>query len=145
MKNIPSKGHTRSEVIRDTIVLQLKLIIDGLRDLILMPVVFFAAIIGLILHREQPGRYVYRTLSYGKITEKWIGLFEEAQKDTMKPIDLKDNCLDEFITKTQTAIESKYIDADKKQKLLNKLNNTLDEINIKLNPETKLVKDEKEY
>ena len=134
MGNKDTEQHSRSEVIRDAIVLQLKLIIDGMRDLMLMPVVFFAAIAGLILHREQPGRYMYRVLSYGKVSEKWIGLFEEASKDTMEPVDLKDNCLDKLLKKTQSAIESKYIDEEKKQKLMDKLNNTLDEINTKLNP-----------
>jgi len=144
MENKKIQQHSRSEVIRDTIVLQLKLIVDGLRDLMLMPVVLFAAIAGLILHREQPGRYIYRVLSYGKISEKWIGLFDEASKDTMEPVDLKNNCLDEILKKTQNAIESKYIDEEKKQKLMNKLNNTLDEINTKLNPVAKLANDESE-
>ena len=144
MGNKDTEQHSRSEVIRDTIVLQLKLIIDGIRDLLLMPVVFFATIAGLILHREQPGRYMYRVLSYGKISEKWIGLFDEASKDTMEPVDLKDNCLDEILKKTQSAIESKYIDEEKKQKLMDKLNNTLDEINTKLNPVATLAKDESE-
>ncbi len=144
MENTKTKQHSRSEVIRDTIVLQLKLIIDGIRDLALMPVCFFAAIAGLTLHREQPGRYLYRILSYGKTSENWIGLFDEASKDSMQPVDLKDNCLDELIKKTQSAIESKYIDEDKKQKLMDKLNNTLDEINTKLNPLSTLAKEERE-
>ena len=40
------KTHSRSEVIRDTFVLQLKLIVDGFRDLLLMPAVFFATVFG---------------------------------------------------------------------------------------------------
>ena len=131
------KQHARSEVIRDTLVIQLKLIVDGLRDLMLMPLVVFATISGLIMHSKQPGRYLYRLLSYGKATENWIGLFDEADKDVLEPLDIKDQSLDDLVKKTQTAFESKYINEEKKQKLLDKLNFALDEINIKVNPKPK--------
>ncbi|MCF6318736.1 MAG: hypothetical protein L3J83_05605 [Proteobacteria bacterium] len=131
------KQHARSEVIRDTLVIQLKLIVDGIRDLLLMPLVLLATIGGLILHNNQPGRYLYRLLSYGKASEKWIGLFDEAEKDVLEPLDLKENSFDKLVKKTQNAFESKYINEDKKQKLLDKLNLALDEINTKVNPERK--------
>ena len=131
------KQQARSEVIRDTLVIQLKLIVDGIRDLLLMPLVVIATIGGLIMHKEQPGRYLYRLLSYGKASEKWIGLFDEAEKDLMEPLDLKEHSLDILVKKTQTALESKYINEDKKKKLLDKLNFALDEINTKINPEKK--------
>ncbi len=131
------KQHARSEVIRDTLVIQLKLIVDGARDLMLMPLIVFATISGLIMHSNQPGRYLYRLLSYGKASEKWIGLFDEAEKDSLDPPDIKAQSLDDLVKKTQTAFESKYINEDKKQKLLDKLNFALDEINTKINPEKK--------
>ncbi len=142
LKQFP-KEHSRSEVIHDTIVLQLKLIVDGVRDLLLMPVAFFAAVLGLIMHKKKPGRYFYRLLNYGKISEQWIGLFEEAHKDNMEKVDLKDNSLQDLLNKTQSAIESKYLDETKKQNLLNSLNKLLDTINTKVNP-TKKGKNEEE-
>lgn len=137
MNSIKSKDHSRSEVIRDTFVLQLKLIVDGFRDLMLMPLIFIATLVGLILHKEKPGRYLYRLLNYGKATEKWIGLFEEAEKDESDPIDIKTKTFDDLIKNTQSAFESKYIDESKKEKLLTKLNHALDEINTKVNPQRK--------
>ena len=71
----------RSEVVHDTVVLQLKLIVDGFRDLLLLPVCLGAGVWGLIRHQKNPGRYLYRVLSYGKLSEKWIGLFDEADKE----------------------------------------------------------------
>ncbi len=136
-KKTDIEKHSRSEVIRDTFVLQLKLIVDGIRDLLLMPLVVFATISGLLLHKNNPGRYLYRLLSYGKATEKWIGLFDEAEKDSMQPLDIKEQSLDDLIKKTQSAFESKYVDETKKVKLLSKLNSALDEINTKINPEKK--------
>ncbi len=130
---MPESLNSRKEVVRDTIVLQLKLIVDGLRDLALMPLCFFAALIGLILHRERPGRYLYRILSYGRLSEKWIGLFDDATKDQMEPIKYEGGNFDEMIVKTQTAFESKYVDPEKKDLLLKKLNEALNDINGKIN------------
>ena len=118
-------------------VLQLKLIVDGLRDLMLMPLVLIASLAGLIMHKTSPGRYLYRLLSYGKASESWIGLFDEAEKDQMDPVDLNNSSFEDLIKKTQTAFESKYINDEKKQKLVAKLNGALDELNSKVNPEKK--------
>ncbi len=129
----PEDLNSRSELVRDTIVLQLKLIVDGLRDLALMPLCFFAALFGLIAHREKPGRYMYRILSYGKLSEKWIGLFDDASKDKMAPIQWEGKNFDDLIVRTQTAFESKYVDPEKKDLLVKKLNEALNDINGKIN------------
>ena len=132
-----SQSNSRTEVVRDTIVLQLKLIVDGLRDLALMPLCFFAALFGLIVHKEKPGRYMYRILSYGRFSEQWIGLFDDAQKDEMQPIEWEGKNFDDLIVKTQAAFESKYIDPEKKDLLVKKMNDALNEINGKINQKKK--------
>ncbi len=137
----PENLNSRTEVVRDTIVLQLKLIVDGLRDLALMPLCFFAAIFGLIKHKERPGRYVYRILSYGKLSEKWIGLFDDASKDQMAPIKYEGKNFDDLLVKTQTAFESKYVDPEKKDLLVKKLNEALNDINGKLSSKKPTAKD----
>ena len=137
MKKDTTSTQSRSEVIYDTFVLQLKLLVDGVRDLMLMPLVLVASLLGLIMHTKNPGRYLYRLLSYGKASEDWIGLFDEAEKDQLDPVDLKHKSFEDLIKKTQTAFESKYVNDEKKQKLVAKLNGALDELNIKINPEKK--------
>lgn len=124
----------RAEVVRDTLVLQLKLIVDGVRDLALMPVCMGASILGLVRHQRNPGRYLYRVLSYGKLTEKWIGLFDEASKDKYPPLDYDEKKFDDLLNKTQKAFESKYIDPEKKAQLVAKLDLALNEVNGKLSP-----------
>lgn len=135
-ENTPkAENNQRSEVIRDTLVLQLKLIVDGFRDLALMPICLVASLFGLIKHKKDPGRYLYRVLSYGRATERWIGLFDEAQKDKMSPIEYEGSKFDDLVAKTQTAFESKYIDPKRKEQLVEKLNAALNDINGKLSPE----------
>lgn len=127
------QANPRTELVRDTIVLQLKLIVDGIRDLALMPICLFATIFGLIVHRERPGRYTYRILSYGRLSEKWIGLFDDAEKDQLGPLEYEGEKFDDIIVKAQNAFESKYVDPDKKDFLVKKLNDALNDINGKIN------------
>ena len=125
--------NSRTELVRDTIVLQLKLIVDGIRDLALMPICLFATLFGLIVHRERPGRYTYRILSYGRLSEKWIGLFDDAEKDQMGPLEYEGEKFDDIVIKAQNAFESKYVDPEKKDLLVKKLNAALNDINGKVN------------
>lgn len=129
-----ASSHQRNEVIHDTVVLQLKLIVDGFRDLLLLPVCLVAGVWGLIRHQKNPGRYLYRVLSYGRLSEKWIGLFDEADKDIYPPLDYEDKKFHDLLQKTQDAFESKYVDPAKKEQLMDKLNGALNEINGKLKP-----------
>lgn len=68
--------HSHRDFGRDAIVFQGKLLLDGLRDVILFPVSLAAAAIDLIKRDDSPGRRFYDVLHLGKQTEQWIGLFD---------------------------------------------------------------------
>lgn len=70
----PSK---RGALIRKVIVFQLKLAVDGLRDLVLLPVSMFAAIIGLLRGGDEPDKELNQVMDYGRQTEQWIDLFDQ--------------------------------------------------------------------
>ncbi len=70
----------RQKFIRDAVVFQGKLIVDGLRDIILFPVALVAAGIDLIKREETPGRRFYDVVHFGQQTEQWIDLFEAAAR-----------------------------------------------------------------
>lgn len=66
----------RWTLVRDIAVLQVKLIVDGLRDLILVPASLVAGIISLASGRDgRPGDQFYQLLGMGKQSERWINLF----------------------------------------------------------------------
>ncbi len=63
-------------LIRDAGVLQIKLVADGLRDLVLVPASIVAAILSLAsAHDGVAGPHFYRLLKLGKRSERWIDLF----------------------------------------------------------------------
>ena len=65
----------RIELMRETAVLQLKLLADGLRDAALIPISLLAAIIGLIRGGEEPDREYRQVIKLGRRSERWINLF----------------------------------------------------------------------
>ena len=71
----PHSGASRWELIRDIAVFQLKVGVDALRDLALVPVSLVAGAVDLIRGGERPGKLFYDVLDAGRRTENWINLF----------------------------------------------------------------------
>ncbi len=67
---------SRWRLIRDVGVLQVKLLVDGFRDLMLVPASLVVGVVSLASSRNgQPGAQFYQLLEWGKQTERWIDLF----------------------------------------------------------------------
>ncbi len=71
----PPTYESRWQLLRDMLVFQLKLFIDGLRDVILLPISLVAGVGGLLLQRDDPGRWFNKVLVWGRQSEAWINLF----------------------------------------------------------------------
>ncbi len=77
----------RSRLIIDLLVFQLKLGLDGARDLFLSPVAIFAALLGLIFAGDKPGKHFYALMRWGHKSDVWISLFSayrESEATTHK-------------------------------------------------------------
>lgn len=68
----------RWTLIRDIVVFQVKLLFDGLRDLLLVPVSIGAGIVSLLKSGDGPGSEFYDLLRLGRRSERWINLFGAA-------------------------------------------------------------------
>ena len=79
MNDIPQtrpESSPRWILARDIAVLQVKLLVDGLRDLLLVPASLTAGLISLFSSENgRPAPYFYQLLDLGKQTERWINLF----------------------------------------------------------------------
>ena len=65
----------RLQLARDTAILQLKLLVDGLRDAMLIPISLLAALLGFVRGGEESDREFLRVLKLGRRSERWINLF----------------------------------------------------------------------
>jgi hypothetical protein len=101
-------------LIRDVAVLQAKLIVDGLRDLVLVPASLVAGLISLASGRDgRPGAQFYHLLSMGKQSEQWINLFgamKNAPPDLDLPQPFPDTDMDEIVGR----IEAIVVDEEKR-------------------------------
>lgn len=70
----------RWDLIRDVAVFQVKLVVDGVRDVILVPLSLIAGMISLLSGPNgKNGMKFYELLGFGKHTEEWINLFGAEQ------------------------------------------------------------------
>jgi hypothetical protein len=66
----------RGALLRRLVVFQIKLALDGLRDLLLSPVSVVAVVVGIVAGGDAPDRPFRRLLAFGRRTDRWIDLFE---------------------------------------------------------------------
>ena len=64
---------------RDVVVFQLKMLLDNVRDLVLMPVSLVAALIDLILRGEREGARFYKVLRWGAHSEDVIDVYSAIE------------------------------------------------------------------
>jgi hypothetical protein len=67
------------QLLRDVLAFQVKLAMDGLRDVLLSPISIGTAIYGLIVHPENPGKEFNRLLNFGRQSDVWINLFGASE------------------------------------------------------------------
>ncbi len=66
----------RWQFFRDVLVFQIKLALDAMRDVILVPISIGAALLDLVSSDERTGQSFYRVFAMGRRTDIWINLFD---------------------------------------------------------------------
>ena len=99
----------RWTLIRDLLVLQLKLVVDGLRDFILVPISLIIGIISLLKPGNSKGSEFYELLRTGRRSERWINLFGAAER-VYGPSITDDRFPAEDIDKMVSRVESFVVD-----------------------------------
>ena len=95
----------RFTLIRETAILQLKLIADGFRDALLIPVSLLAALIGLLRGGEDCDREYRRVIKLGRRSERWINLFGHQQ-----PLGLSHpaGSMDKILSQVEAVVMDQY-------------------------------------
>lgn len=106
-------GVDRWTLIRDIAVLQVKLVIDGLRDIVLVPVSLVAGLISLVKGGEKSSSEFYDLLKIGRRSESWINLFGAAER-VHGPASEDDRLLPGDIDTLVSRVESFVVDEYKK-------------------------------
>lgn len=75
-----TKARTRWVILRDLLIFQIKLMLDGAKDLVLSPLSLFAAALDVVAPGDQPGRRFYAVMRIGEKYDNWLSLFGAADK-----------------------------------------------------------------
>ena len=102
----------RWTLLRDIGVLQVKLVVDGLRDLLLVPASLVAGIVSLFSESDgKPGLQFYRLLAWGKQTEVWIDLFgasRNAPAEIEQPPAFGEQGIDNIVERFEAFVVDEY-------------------------------------
>ena len=98
-------------LIRDIVVLQFKLIVDGLRDLILVPASLVVGIVSLFTVDDSGrGAAFYRLIALGKRSEQWIDLFGALRNapPEIRQAGWEDRSIDDIVGRVETFVVDEY-------------------------------------
>lgn len=109
-------GNERWPLIRDVLVFQGKLLVDGLRDLVLLPVSLIVGIVSIIGkgRGSPPGKEFYDLLHAARRSERWINLFGAAGNrvedgtDTAQDPSATTPDLDALVGRVETFLVEEY-------------------------------------
>lgn len=99
-------------LVRDIAVLQVKLVVDGLRDLLLVPASLIVGIVSLAKTKDgKPGPEFYSLISVGKQSERWINLFGAIKNAPPEVIDespFGDADIDDIVLRVESFVVDEY-------------------------------------
>jgi len=70
-----SSPNPRTELLRKSLTLQLKLVVDGIRDAALIPLSLLATLIGMMRGGANADSEFQQVIKLGRRSERWINLF----------------------------------------------------------------------
>ena len=81
----PKRAKTARTLLRDVLVLQVKLLLEALRDVVLSPLTLGAAALDLLLARRQAPRYFHQVMRAGERSDEWIDLWSAGRETNAAP------------------------------------------------------------
>lgn len=96
-----SKPSRRALLVRESLLFQVKLIADGFRDFLLVPISLVATLVGLLRSADDPDTEFQRVLDLGRQSEQWINLF--GQHDPLPDAGAAGS-LDSLVTRAEAVL-----------------------------------------
>ncbi len=76
------KGRSRWVLLRDLTIFQIKLLLDGVKDVVLAPLSLGAAAVDIVFPGSRPGHRFYAVMRLGEYYDQWLSLYAAADKAT---------------------------------------------------------------
>lgn len=130
--NTEATEHSRAELIRDAVFFQGKLLLDGVRDVVLVPISIVAALIDLVAGERPAGRRFYGVVQLGRRSEHWINLFGAADRSPhANRWDHGEESvrLDDLVEQVEKVVKDQYAEGGVTGSARNALNRALEVLN----------------
>jgi hypothetical protein len=105
--NSSADANSRSNVLRDVLIFQVKLWLEGFKDIVLMPLSFGAAIIDLFVREEGSRDTLYSVMKLGDRFERWVALYAALEEKDLEgdgpPVPA--NSLDELLNEAADGLD----------------------------------------
>lgn len=98
----------RTRMIRDIATLQVKLLVDGFRDLLLVPASLVLGLASLLGEGGKGDNSFYELLRLGKRSEKWINLFGALDRLDESANDSEGEDIDRMVQRVETFLVDEY-------------------------------------
>lgn len=99
----------RSNLIRDVVVFQFKLIVDGFRDLMLVPISLVAGLMSLVGGSSRKDNAFYEVMRQGKRSERLINLFGAVEAMDQDPEEDEELAgIDELASRVENFLIEEY-------------------------------------
>jgi len=115
MTLLPESDNSRPALwtlIRDIAVLQVKLVVDGVRDLVLVPTSLIAGVVSLAKTKDgKPGTEFYALVNVGKQSERWINLFgaiRNAPPELVEGRHFGNADIDDIVSRVESFVVDEY-------------------------------------
>ena len=110
-KALPAESPDRWTLVKDVALLQVKLVVDGFRDLLLVPISLVAGIVSVFASKDEDRSSFYRIVCVGKQTEGWINLFgayDNAPQSLKDEYNFGQRSIDDIVNHVETFVVDEY-------------------------------------
>jgi hypothetical protein len=107
--NSPGDPPSRSKIVRDVLIFQVKLWLEGFKDILLMPLSLGAAAIDLVFRGSKSRGTLYSVMKLGDRFERWVHLYAALEKTEgrQKTETVHVDSLDDLLNDAADGIEKK--------------------------------------
>lgn len=84
---VQDKKTRRGKAIRQLIMFQVKLALDGLKDMVLLPASLVLGILSILTDRKSPASGLHTTMRWGRKFDDYVGLYSAIDEQPTSQLD----------------------------------------------------------
>ena len=128
--SLPTAGsNERWKFLRDVVVFQLKMLLDNVRDLALMPLAALAALLDLIMRGEREGTRFYKVLRWGRHSERVIDVYSAIEHHPPDDFEIgRDYTVDGVIARLENVVAREVEKGGTAASIKSAMDRTIDQI-----------------